>query len=247
MTSIFDEPVKDYDILRFSLDGHLKLSVNLVNHAKAKKCKVVSLENVRKIPSLDGDALICMGIYLGDEGFLEREDGVISIDGVMDLMMLGNERLDIEHDYQRLTSGIELTLVCLEGVYLKTPENDNIYELQDHFKDDVKSMKDVNNYYPAGSLPEDAALVVRTSAISDFIEAASIDKRVDKPLSNTERKTLLIIIAALAKEVGLDVTKISKTGDLIANMTQLIGAPIGATTIETHLKKINQALENRAK
>jgi len=33
----------------------------------------------------------------------------------MDLMMLGNEALDIEHEYQQLTSGIELALVCLEG------------------------------------------------------------------------------------------------------------------------------------
>jgi len=69
----------------------------------------------------------------------------------------------------------------------------------------------------------------------------------DKPLSNTERETLLVIIAALAKEAKVDIAKISKAGDLIANMTQLIGAPIGATTIETHLKKINQAIVNRAK
>ena len=71
-------------------------------------------------------------------------------------------------------------------------------------------------------------------------------QEVEKPISDKERKTLLIIIAALAKEAKLDITKISKTGDLIASMTQLIGAPVGATTIETHLKKINQALENRA-
>lgn len=247
LSSIFDEPVKNYDVLRFALDGHLKLSVNLVNHATARKCKIVSHENVRKVPSLDGSCLIAIGIYLGDGNFLEKENGIISVEGIMDLMMLGNERLDIEHEYQKLTSGIELTLVCLEGAYLKSPENDNIYELQDHFKDDVKSMRDVNNYYPAGSLPEDAALVVRTSAISDFIEAASIDKRAEKPLSNTERDTLLVIIAALAKEAKVDIEKTSKTGELIANMTQLIGTPIGATTIETHLKKINQALASRAK
>jgi len=38
LTSIFDEPVKDYDVLRFALDGHLEISVNLVNHATARKC-----------------------------------------------------------------------------------------------------------------------------------------------------------------------------------------------------------------
>lgn len=74
-----------------------------------------------------------------------------------------------------------------------------------------------------------------------------IKQVTDKPLSDKERETLLIIIAALAKEAKVDISKTSKAGDLIANMTQLIGAPVGATTIETHLKKIPQALENRAK
>lgn len=69
----------------------------------------------------------------------------------------------------------------------------------------------------------------------------------ERELTNKERETLLIIIAALAKEAKIDIAKISKAGDLIANMTQLIGAPIGATTIETHLKKINQAIANRTK
>ena len=68
-----------------------------------------------------------------------------------------------------------------------------------------------------------------------------------KPLSNIERDTLLIIIGALAAEANIDVKKTSKAGELIANMTQIAGAPIGATTIENHLKKIPQALQNRAK
>lgn len=66
-------------------------------------------------------------------------------------------------------------------------------------------------------------------------------------LNGSERETLLVIIAALAKEANVDIAKTSKTGVHIENMTQLIGARIGATTIETHLKKIPQALENRAK
>lgn len=70
---------------------------------------------------------------------------------------------------------------------------------------------------------------------------------IDKSITEKERETLLVIIAALAKEAKIDIEKISKAGDLIANMTQLIGAPIGATTIETHLKKINQAIVNRTK
>ena len=66
-------------------------------------------------------------------------------------------------------------------------------------------------------------------------------------LNGSERETLLVIIAALAKEAKVDIAKTSKTGELIANMTQTLGASVGATTIETHLKKIPKALESRAK
>ena len=56
-------------------------------------------------------------------------------------------------------------------------------------------------------------------------------------MSDREKNTLLVIIAALAKEAKVDISKVSKSSELIANLTHLLGAPIGATTIETHLKK----------
>ena len=74
-----------------------------------------------------------------------------------------------------------------------------------------------------------------------------MSRNIEKPLKDIERNSLLIIIAALAIAAKVDINKTSKAGSLIANMTQLIGAPIGATTIETHLKKINQALVSRTK
>lgn len=84
--------------------------------------------------------------------------------------------------------------------------------------------------------------------IEELREIQSINLDIStKPLNNIERETLLVVIAALAKEAGLDIEKVSKTGVLIANMTQLIGVPVGATTIETLLKKIPQALENRTR
>lgn len=67
------------------------------------------------------------------------------------------------------------------------------------------------------------------------------------PLSNRERDTLLVIIAALAKEANIPIEKISKSAELIANLTQQIGADVGATTIENHLKRIPDALVKRAK
>ncbi len=75
----------------------------------------------------------------------------------------------------------------------------------------------------------------------------NVKQIIDKPLKDNERETLLVIIAALAKEARVDINKVSKAGDLIASMTQQLGANVGATTIETHIKKIPQALQNRTK
>jgi hypothetical protein len=44
LTIVFDEEVTEADVLRLALDGHLKLSVNFVNHAKAKPGRIVSWE-----------------------------------------------------------------------------------------------------------------------------------------------------------------------------------------------------------
>ncbi len=45
LSAVFDEEVNEADILRLALDKHLKLSVNFVNKAYAKRGKVVTLED----------------------------------------------------------------------------------------------------------------------------------------------------------------------------------------------------------
>ncbi len=54
----FGEDVTEPDVLRLALDGHLKLSVNFVNHARAKRGKVVSRNDTEWImfPNLNRKA-----------------------------------------------------------------------------------------------------------------------------------------------------------------------------------------------
>ena len=44
LSVVFGEEVTEADVLRLALDGHLKLSVNFVNHTVAKKGRIVSWE-----------------------------------------------------------------------------------------------------------------------------------------------------------------------------------------------------------
>ena len=56
------------------------------------------------------------------ERFLNLHEEVVTIEGVYDLPMIGGERLDIEHAYQSLTNGPDVTLECLEGVFVGRPD-----------------------------------------------------------------------------------------------------------------------------
>lgn len=72
-------------------------------------------------------------------------------------------------------------------------------------------------------------------------------QKADKPLLLRERNTLLVIIAALAKEAKIDLSKPAKAGENIAHLTELIGAPVDHSTIEQKIKQIADALASRAK
>jgi len=125
LSVICGEEVSDADILRLALDGHLKLSVNFINHAYARCGHVVGIEDVewgefpvllakglRNIPDEDKGKPVpyIKSLRIRDELFLNFSEKVTVIDGVWDLPMIGGERLDIEHKYQGLIGGPEVTL-----------------------------------------------------------------------------------------------------------------------------------------
>ncbi len=69
-----------------------------------------------------------------DRGAFVFEDDVKIIKGVWDLPMQGEEVLDIEHRWQQLTGGPEVTLSGLDGAFVKRP-NGVICQLQESFDD----------------------------------------------------------------------------------------------------------------
>lgn len=70
---------------------------------------------------------------------------------------------------------------------------------------------------------------------------------MEKPMGNRERETLLTIIGLVCKEAKLDFTKASKAASFVAGIAQQQGISIGETTIEGHLKKVQEALASRMK
>jgi hypothetical protein len=66
------------------------------------------------------------------------------------------------------------------------------------------------------------------------------------PLKQRERTTLLVLVAALAQELRIDVGQPSKAAVAIEKLTSRAGARVAARTIEDHLKRIPDALERKS-
>lgn len=268
LCNLFEEEVSEADVLRLALDGHLTLSVNFVNHGKGRCGPVVPEEDAKRfeIPirpgdfprlgMLDGDVGWFVGVEglpLGDGRVFEPVEEVVTLEGIWDLTMRGAERLDVEHQYQLLTGGPAVDLVCLDGVLLCQPDGPHC-QVQAHFEANEYFSREKlqspwghpDNFYPAGKLPDDAVFVVRTAEVQRLVNSLNgRDSSGDKPLERRERTTLLVLIAALAKLAKVDVAKPSSAAAAIESETERMGARVAARTIENHLKLIPDALEAR--
>ncbi len=295
---VFGEEVTESDVLRLALDGYLKLSVSLVNHTEARLGKVIPLSEARTSPGLfkDGETpyRVILALQLNEHDFLDFEEQIETLTGIWDLPFIGNERLDVEHEYQQLTNGPAVTSQGLDGAFVKGQDgrlhqlqasyDENEYqrgseahlrklqdrivrenieparakELLDHHKEERKKFlaekkarkdagKNSENYYPAGGLPLDSVLVVRTEALRDFEESINdAPASAEKPLTTTERNNLLIIIAALCDYSAI---KHQERGAAIriAKLTEEIGAIVTDDTVRKALARIPDALGTRMK
>lgn len=265
LSQIVAEPVSEPDVLQLALDGHIKLSVYFPNRAKARMGRIIpySVVPIIELPFQFGEGTVVYtdGYPLNDleEGeqfapdapFIHFDEEVVTIDGIWDLAMLGNERIDIEYDLQALINGPQVTLVNIEGTFLNRSDG-TWATLQDKSEDktitnaDGSKKRVEGSYYPAGGLGLDCVRVVRVSellALQSKLEGPGLDK----PLSNRERDTLLTIIAVLCKEAGYDYNRHAKTAGNIHGTAAEMGISIGESTVESHLKRIPNALGTRIK
>lgn len=251
------EAVGATDVLRLALDGHLKLSVHLVNGAHGRVCLPISIDDIEwnEVPSLDGQQTIKIPVggrvWKHNETWYQVTKSVASLsDGIWDLPMFGGERIDVEFSHQKLSFRPTPTAVSLDGVFVQGLTG-KLYELQSqHEKSLINKLQLVgdNKFHPAGALPEDIEFVVRPEALDVFLGLVKDEAVIiEKPLGNRERDSLLTIIAALCNEAKLDYTKHAKTAGMIQSTAAGMGLSIGESTIEGHLKKIPNALAGRMK
>ena len=201
LSMLFDERVVPVELLRLALDGELTLSVRFVNHAHAKRAHLVSRkeqmaelkERMAKFPDLDVEKVVIdWGTDIDeDERAIEVEKDIVTLTGVWDLPMWGSERLDVEHEYQMLTSGPAVDLQCLEGPIVSG--DGSFWQIQDHYSDNEYVNPDrlktpwghPENFYPAAKLPSGSVYVVRPSSLNDLVARVQEGDQ-DVPLNSAD-------------------------------------------------------------
>lgn len=136
LSLMFGEAVSKADVLRLALDGRLTLSVNFINGAEARCGPMIESEEIQwtELPGPDGGTIrVPDGVMLSDGSAIRLDNEVVSLRGVYDLPMLGNERHDVEHLYQQLTDGPAVTLQGLDGPFVVA--GDVFCQLQESFDD----------------------------------------------------------------------------------------------------------------
>lgn len=252
LSLFFGEEVKVEDILRLALDGHIILSVNFVNGTYARPGKIVQLKDAKHIyhPSLITNQIEkCLkGILIKEDSVLELGDEVFTIDGVWDLCMYGGESIYVERMYQQLTSQVNVNQTCLEGTFvqnynatlgclLKTPFNENrARALQ---SDGKPAGEAVRNFFPAPDFPGESTIVVRTQALRQFESKYCENTREEKPISTSERNTLLKLVIGMAISAynyKPEVSKNTAPKEISDDLT-ILGMTVTDDTVRKYLKK----------
>lgn len=186
-------------------------------------------------------------------GSVSWGEAVEYINGISDLVAVGAGLTYVEQRYQLLTEGPAVETQRLGTPLVKRPDEtwcellehrSTIEDIDENCKERRLRDEYPDHYYPARSLPSDATLVIRTSALQEFeADLSEPETTSQRLLGRRERDSLLVIIAALAKLARIDVSKPSSAATSIESQTELMGARVAARTIENHLRRIPEALE----
>ncbi len=253
------EEVTEADIFNFALNGHLKLSGQLVNEAYGRQCVAIKVEEIEwneiQIQNLSGGNSIIKipkggRVWQDESGCFQVQKNVVELNGgIWDVPLIGGERIDVEFAFHQLTDGHEVTAVSLDGVFLAS-KNGDLFEIQSrHTLTKEEGLKrpflHAENFHSAGGLPDDFVFGVRTDALIEFEQSLKGEAdTTDKPLSTTERNTLLKLVIGMAvKGYSHDPAASKSTAPKeIADDLAGLGITITDDTVRKYLKQAADAV-----
>lgn len=255
LSSAFEEDVSVSDIYSFALGRHLILSVKFNSVIEASPGYEFA-ESELPYSANESNSFVSR---FGSRVFFE--DRVMITEGTFDLSLFGREFMDLNALYMQSIGEVAWECSPVDSVILK--KNGFYYKLKgiesqiDEGPHVVPEGRDLDrsesrvdcrtlNYYAH-------TLVIRKEELDRFISAQDDEATVDpiavedeKPLATRERNTLLILIGALCKQVGIDPSSLG-VAKSVATMTELVGAPVSEETVKNKLDQVAGALERRQK
>jgi hypothetical protein len=240
LSILFGEDVTEVDVLRLALDGHITMSVRLINAVPARRCNFKS-----ETCTDEYDVSFTRGYWEVDDSPVEH------ISGFFDLPLKGDETVHVEHRLRKLVGEREVDSTSFSGSYVAA--GGLTFQLQEMIvcsrigSKAEGGIRDPINYEFTKTFPPDGMLVVRTEALREYeLSINSVQSIPERPIATNERNTLLLIIAALCDHSAIKHQERGAASQ-IARLTEEIGAVVTDDTVRKVLAKIPGALETRMK
>lgn len=200
------EPIEVQDVRQLMGDGHIAAYWNISNRAAREVAPASILHSA-------GDPLFDLSKGLGSipdscelfvtERLEPQEPYVRAIEGLfkIDSETVGAAR----HWLKALAEGKESEYTSLDGTIL-IGENGKLWQLMEHYSNNgyakdfqpQKPWGNPANFYPTFDLPEVEEIVISKAELENF-EAQFVETpEVEKPLSTSERNSLLKIVLGMA-------------------------------------------------
>lgn len=239
LSGVLQENLTENEVLGLGISKHLRLSVHFPYHMPVRKGKIKPVDAARKfklsdldivgikefINTINPDAIIpydekrlhddiYLGARIGYDEILDFEEKITTIKGTFDLLnwigLKPQECLSFSKNAQSL-----LSITLKEGICVQSVENEEIYQLQDHYECEIGSPKEVlekddlnvDNYCPMIGLPQNSILVIRTAAVREFeqslqdeTEASQNQQKLFKGISNNSFLEAVGLMAKLIAE-----------------------------------------------
>lgn len=175
LTIVFGEDVTEADVLRLALDEKLRLSIFLAD-------EYVYAKRVHKVPIpefLTTNSENSIFVSNVDSLLSVEDDKIFRLSGVLDLPMIDLDRMEIENEYRRLTSEMEVGDFGGGKFYIEA--SGQLYALHDpqpppwHIKIDPPGgveqfmrQSALTHYSASQEIPGHSIIVVRTEALRNL-------------------------------------------------------------------------------